>query len=73
VSFKKPLWKIIEDLKNHSITMILVEQNTKMALNISQRSYIMNNGRIEFEGQNEMIKTNPELIKKFLGISTDRP
>jgi branched-chain amino acid transport system ATP-binding protein len=60
--------EIVESLHQHDIVTLLVEQNAKMALKISQRCYVMSNGRVQYEGPSEEIRTNPELQKKLLGI-----
>jgi branched-chain amino acid transport system ATP-binding protein len=64
----KEVMEIVQDLHQHKIATLLVEQNAKMALTVSQRCYIMNNGQVQFESKSETIRTDPELMKKYLGI-----
>jgi branched-chain amino acid transport system ATP-binding protein len=64
----KEVMEIVQDLHQHKIATLLVEQNAKMALTVSQRCYIMNNGQVQFESESETIRTDPELMKKYLGI-----
>lgn len=64
----KEVMEIIEDLHQHKIATLLVEQNAKMALKVSQRCYIMSNGQVQFESESETILTDPGLMKKYLGI-----
>jgi branched-chain amino acid transport system ATP-binding protein len=64
----KEVMEIVESLHEHKIATLLVEQNAKMALKISQRCYVMSNGRVQHEGTSESIRTNPELQKSLLGI-----
>jgi ABC-type branched-subunit amino acid transport system ATPase component/ABC-type branched-subunit amino acid transport system permease subunit len=61
------LWKVINDLKNE-ITMLLVEQNADLALALGDRAYVINNGKIEYEGAARALIDNHELRVKLLGV-----
>jgi branched-chain amino acid transport system ATP-binding protein len=58
--------KVLE-INKRGITMLLVEQNLKKALKISNRGYIIQNGKITLEGPGNSLLNNEEIIKKFLG------
>jgi branched-chain amino acid transport system ATP-binding protein len=49
------------------LSVIVVEQNAKSALAISQRAYVLENGRNRMEGPAHEIQNNPEVIKLYLG------
>jgi len=59
---------IIIELKNKGISILLVEQNSVMALSVSDRSYILDDGRIVFEGGAKELDADLDLKKAFLGI-----
>ena len=61
------LWKVINDLKKE-ITMLLVEQNADLALSLGDRAYVINNGKIEFEGAAQTLIDDHELRVKLLGV-----
>ncbi len=64
------LRKLNEDLK---ITMLIVEQNARMSIEICHYGYIMENGKFVFEGKSEDLKDN-ELVKElYLGGSIKKP
>jgi branched-chain amino acid transport system ATP-binding protein len=48
--------------------MLLVEQNVQMALAISDYVWVMNNGRIEIEGQAKQVRERPDVRKAYLGV-----
>ena len=50
------------------ISIILVEQNAHMALAHSQRTYVLENGRIVMEGASHDIKCNRNVIEAYLGV-----
>jgi branched-chain amino acid transport system ATP-binding protein len=50
------------------LTMILVEQNTRLALDISPRTAVMDRGRIVFDGPSEELKRDPERLHRLIGV-----
>lgn len=57
--------KILSELKNYGKTIFLVEQNVKMALAIADRAYIMEKGRIFFEGTPQNIMQSQEAMDRL--------
>ncbi len=62
------LFDIIRRLKMQGLTMLLVEQNIQMALAVSDYAYVMNNGRIEIEGEARQIRQREDVRKAYLGL-----
>ncbi len=60
--------KIIRELKEKGETILLVEQNSTLALTVSQRAYLLENGRMVYSGVAEEIIQNKELKQTYLGI-----
>ncbi len=50
------------------LTMIVVEQNTRLALDISPRTAVMDRGRIVFDGPSEELKRDPETLNRLIGV-----
>ena len=68
----KEVFDIIRKLnKELGITILLVEQNAKLALNLSSRSYIMENGKIVMEGKSEDLIENEDVKEFYLGGGSD--
>ncbi|GHK50670.1 hypothetical protein KPZU09_04060 [Klebsiella pneumoniae] len=51
------------------MTLFLVEQNARHALNLSDRAYVMVNGQIRLSGSGQTLLNDPEVRKAYLGIS----
>jgi len=62
------IFEILENLRKMGITMLLSEQNTKKALEISERAYILQNGLIVKEGSSEDLIKDEEVKKAYLGL-----
>lgn len=65
---KTVLNKVVELRDRLKITIVLVEQYAKRALEISDKAYLLVSGRIRFEGKPEELLKNEELVKLYLGL-----
>ncbi|MCE0558873.1 ABC transporter ATP-binding protein [Motilimonas sp. E26] len=61
------IFDIIEKLREKGITVFLVEQNANQALRLSDRGYVIENGRIVLEDTGANLLTNEEVRKAYLG------
>lgn len=64
----KELFKFIKILNEQGITILLVEQNIKHALEIADRAYLLENGRIVMEGPREIFLDSDYVKKAYLGL-----
>jgi len=60
--------EVLKEIQKKGTTILLVEQNTDMALEIANRCYLMDEGLIKFEGSPEEIKKNEEIQREYLAI-----
>uniref|UniRef100_UPI00359CAC28 ABC transporter ATP-binding protein n=1 Tax=Bifidobacterium adolescentis TaxID=1680 RepID=UPI00359CAC28 len=63
----KEIFSIIRKLHEQGITILLVEQNAKMALSIADRAYVLETGRIMMEGDAKELLNNEQVRKAYLG------
>ena len=63
----KEIFSIIRKLHEQGITILLVEQNAKMALEIANRAYVLETGTIKMEGEATELANNIEVRKAYLG------
>ena len=61
------IFDIIQELHAAGTTILLVEQNAKMALSISDRAYVLENGSISIEGNAADLLNDPRVKKAYLG------
>jgi branched-chain amino acid transport system ATP-binding protein len=62
------IYERLHALKQKGLTVLLVEQNTNFALELSDRAYVLENGRIVLEGSGREVAENPEIKRHFLGL-----
>lgn len=63
----RDIFDIIKELNKQGITILLVEQNAKMALSISDRAYVLETGKISIEGDAKELLNDPRVKKAYLG------
>ena len=61
-------FQILEKIKKEKVTILLVEQNVYRALNMADRAYVIENGRIVMEGQGRELLKDEHLKKSYLGM-----
>ena len=60
--------EIIQTIHSNGVTVLLVEQNMEMALSISHRAYVIDEGRIQTSGDAQAILNDEEIACKFLAV-----
>jgi len=62
------VFKTIQKIKAQGIPILLVEQNVKHSLDLSDRGYVLENGRIVLEDKGERLLENKDIKKAYLGM-----
>ena len=62
---------LLESLKRGGLTLLIVEQNTRVALEIADYGYVMENGRIVMEGPAEDLRSNEDVREFYLGLNLE--
>ena len=65
------MFKAIRAINALGTSVLLVEQNVAMAMQLASRAYVMEEGRIVAQGQASELLTRPEIRKAYLGIETE--
>lgn len=65
--FVNEIFNIIQEVRASGTTVLLVEQNAKKALSISDRAYVLETGKIVLEGDAEELLNNDSIKKAYLG------
>jgi branched-chain amino acid transport system ATP-binding protein len=61
------VFRIVTRLKEHGVTMLLVEQFAAAALNVADYGYVLENGRIAVHGPAASLKNDPKVVAAYLG------
>ncbi|MBR4462333.1 MAG: ABC transporter ATP-binding protein [Erysipelotrichaceae bacterium] len=63
----KEIFAIIKDINKQGVTILLVEQNARMALGIADKAYVIETGRIVMSGTGQELLESPDIRKAYLG------
>jgi branched-chain amino acid transport system ATP-binding protein len=61
------LFDALKDINQEGTTILLVEQNARMALQFAQRGYVLETGNLVLEGSSKELAENPEVKRAYLG------
>ncbi len=61
------IFSIIKDVNISGVTILLVEQNAKMALKLANRAYVLETGKIAMSGDATELSRDPKVIEAYLG------
>ena len=65
--FIKEIFNIIQEIQQQGTTVLLIEQNAKMALSIADRGYVIETGKIVLQGTGVELLASEEVKKAYLG------
>lgn len=60
--------RIIRTISKDGVTLLLIEQNAKMALRLANRGYVLETGSIAIEGNSQELISNDKVRKAYMGL-----
>jgi len=67
----REILRVIRELREQGLSLLLVEQNARAAMDVASRTYVMEGGRIVLEGPSAELATNPRVQAAYLGGHVD--
>jgi len=64
------VYRTIEELRAHGVSILLVEQNAAMALRAAQRAYVIDDGRTVFDGDAAQLRADRARVRELMGLAT---
>jgi branched-chain amino acid transport system ATP-binding protein len=64
------IFKILKDINSEGVTLLLVEQNVRMALTISNTGLILENGRFVMKGRSQELMEDKDVQEFYLGMKS---
>ena len=66
----REIFRIIGELRRRGVSILLVEQNARAALQVADYAYVLENGSIKMEGPAETLRNDPRVIESYLGLAS---
>ena len=64
----REVYQAIQKIAEAGTTILLIEQNTQMALSTASYGYVLENGHTVMEGERRFLKDNPYIKEAYLGL-----
>jgi branched-chain amino acid transport system ATP-binding protein len=64
----KEVYQAIQKIAEEGTTILLVEQNTRVALSVAAHGYVLETGAIVMEGEAQSLSENPHIKEAYLGL-----
>ena len=67
----RDIFRTITELRSTGVAILLVEQNARAALQVSENGFVLETGRITLEGPSAELASNPRIVELYLGHGTE--
>jgi branched-chain amino acid transport system ATP-binding protein len=64
----REIFRVIADLKRTGVSILLIEQNARAALQVADYAYVLETGEIALEGPSDQLIDDPKVIESYLGL-----
>jgi branched-chain amino acid transport system ATP-binding protein len=64
----REIGRIIQELKREGLSVLLVEQNLALGLSVADRCYVLNKGRVVYEGSSLVLRQDEAIKRQYLGV-----
>ncbi|MDP1527053.1 MAG: ABC transporter ATP-binding protein [Rhodocyclaceae bacterium] len=64
----REIFRVIADLRKLGVAILLVEQNARAALQVSDYGYVLETGEIALEGPSDQLEDDPKVVEAYLGL-----
>ena len=62
------IWRVLKSLKEQGQSILLIDKNLEQLMRLVDQHFLMERGRIVWEGTSKELRQNPELIRRYLGV-----
>ena len=66
----REIFRIIAELRRRGVSILLVEQNARAALQVADYAYVLENGAVKMQGEAEMLRNDQRVIESYLGLAS---
>lgn len=66
----REIFRIIAELRRRGVSILLVEQNARAALQVADYAYVLENGGIKMQGEAQQLRDDPRVIESYLGLGS---
>jgi branched-chain amino acid transport system ATP-binding protein len=65
---REEIWRTLAALKREGLSQIVIDKNVNQLLRLADRHYVMEKGRIVWQGDSAALRTQPDIVHQYLGV-----
>ena len=65
---REEIWHTLQELKREGLSQIVIDKNIGHLLRLADRHYVIEKGRIVWQGDSTALRAQPEIVHQYLGV-----
>jgi branched-chain amino acid transport system ATP-binding protein len=65
---REEIWRTLADLKREGLAQIVIDKNVGRLLRLADRHYVLEKGRVVWQGDSHALQAQPEIVHQYLGV-----
>lgn len=65
---REEIWRVLEELKNQGQSILIIDKDVDVLMQLADRHYFVQNGKAEWSGTSDDLRREPAVIERYLGI-----
>ena len=65
---REEIWRTLAELKREGLAQIVIDKNVSRLLPLADRHYVLEKGRVVWQGDSQRLRGQPEIVQQFLGV-----
>jgi len=65
---RNEIWRSLADLKGDGLSQIVIDKNVKSLLNLADRHFVIEKGRVVWQGSSTELRAQPQIVHQYLGV-----
>jgi branched-chain amino acid transport system ATP-binding protein len=65
---RNEIWRSLAELKQDGLSQIVIDKNVKSLLNLADRHFVIEKGRVVWQGSSSELRRQPEIVHQYMGV-----
>jgi branched-chain amino acid transport system ATP-binding protein len=65
---RNEIWRALTELKQDGLSQIVIDKNVKSLLNLADRHFVIEKGRVVWSGSSTELRGQPEIVHQYMGV-----
>jgi ABC-type Na+ transport system ATPase subunit NatA len=65
---REEIWRTLAKLKREGLALIVIDKNVGRLLPLADRHYVIEKGRVVWQGDSQQLQAQPEIVQQYLGV-----